>query len=177
MEIYISYIITGLSLITALVAWIAKLKWSQEFSKAKEEIIKSKVAEIDFLKSKINYLEKFNPDSYGKFFDRIRKDLEETIDFLEKKNDDYKTQIRTLEGKLKKYRLDKEEIKKTRYELDKILNEYRKFKEKSENEIQSFKNIQRNFEKNIARYDKLEFEPSAFDDGPYSNPNLDIHKE
>lgn len=80
MEIF-SWVIAVLSLVSALVAWLVKLRWSSEFAKAKD-------AQIDGLKARIAELEHMNPARVKEYNELLRGQLEKYNDELKAKLDE-----------------------------------------------------------------------------------------
>jgi len=72
----LQYSITILSLVAAILAWVSKLKWSKEYSRAKDEIIRLKDAEIEQLKE-------LNPIKIREYFQSVKTQLEEYNDRLQ----------------------------------------------------------------------------------------------
>ena len=61
MNITFEQIITVLSLLAALLAWFSKIRWSKEYRLAKDEIIKSKEAQIIELSNRISLYKDMTP--------------------------------------------------------------------------------------------------------------------
>lgn len=70
------YAITVLSLIAAILAWIAKLRWSKEYAAAKD-------AQIESLKIQVEQHKFFNPVRLREYHESVRALLEENIQQLE----------------------------------------------------------------------------------------------
>ena len=66
-----------LSALSAVLAWIAKLRWSKEYSEAKE-------AQIQQLNSQIKLLQDMTPMKVEQYFHSVKRQLEGQIDDLEK---------------------------------------------------------------------------------------------
>ncbi len=66
-------LITILSLIGGILAWVAKIRWSSEYSKAKDETIKAKEAQIDLLNATIQKYKDFSPDVVYRLFEVTQK--------------------------------------------------------------------------------------------------------
>lgn len=75
----IDKIITIFSLVIASLAWVSKLVWSKEYQVAKDEIIKSKDAQIAFLKEQ-------NPVQMKQYHDAVVSELTAYIDKLKMEN-------------------------------------------------------------------------------------------
>jgi chromosome segregation ATPase len=98
---WVNSTITLLSLIAAILAWIAKLRWSKEFAAAKDAAIAAKDAQIDQLQEQIrniteaknarieqledqiNFLQAMDPVKLQERFVSMRQQLEEMIDELQ----------------------------------------------------------------------------------------------
>ena len=65
-----------LSAVSAILAWVAKLKWSKEYRAAKE-------AQIEQLKSQINQLQNMTPMMIEDYFNSMKRMLGENISYLE----------------------------------------------------------------------------------------------
>lgn len=71
------------SAISAALAWAAKLWWSKEYIAAKDEIIKSKDAQIDLLNAQIKSLQDLTPMKIREYFLSVREQLEEYNESLQ----------------------------------------------------------------------------------------------
>lgn len=80
------------SAIAAALTWAAKLRWSKEFSDAKDATISAKESEIQSLRTQIEILNSYiSPE--------ILNHLRETIKEFEKMTGALKSEIKVLEGK------------------------------------------------------------------------------
>jgi chromosome segregation ATPase len=109
-------IITGLSIISTILAWIAKIRWSKEYALAKDEIIKSKEAEITSVKeqlkikdelikvkeSQIEHLNSLNPPKLKEYYDSIKSGLEAYNDTLKEELEKSKINFSNTIEKLNK---------------------------------------------------------------------------
>ena len=127
-----NYIITGLSLLAAILAWVAKIRWSKEYSQAKDEILRLKDSENIILKDQIQRLKDFNPVVIGEFYDRSKKDYEDYIDKLKKQVceseqliTDFRVQIENSNSKSQE---DLEQILKLKKKIAQITVEQEKVK-------------------------------------------------
>ena len=89
--------ITGLSIVSTILAWLSKIRWAKEYTIAKDEIIKSKNAEILVVKeqlagkdlqikekeSQIQHLNSLNPPKLKEFYETIKSGLEAYNDKLQ----------------------------------------------------------------------------------------------
>jgi len=85
-----------ISVIAAVLAWVAKIRWSKEFAAAKDETIKAKEAEINLLKAEIQSLTELNPMRLREYFKSVTQQLEEYNDDLQNKLSGAQEEIRTL---------------------------------------------------------------------------------
>ena len=77
------YLITVLaSSLAAVLAWLAKLRWSKEFAAAKDATIEAKDAQIDGLKREIESLRELTPMKLREYYLSIKQQLEEYIEAL-----------------------------------------------------------------------------------------------
>jgi predicted RNase H-like nuclease (RuvC/YqgF family) len=86
----IAAIASGLA---AVLAWVAKIRWSNEFAAAKDETIRAKEAQIEFLEREIKGLQEMTPMKIREYFMSVKEQLEEYIDELN-------TKINELNGEL-----------------------------------------------------------------------------
>jgi chromosome segregation ATPase len=101
--------ITGLSIVVVILNVVSKIRWADEFAKAKNEVIRSKEAEIQVLKRQIETLEKFNPAF-----------MRETLEHSQVLADERITQL-------------KEEKKRAQEERDETLLRYETIEEENAN--------------------------------------------
>jgi predicted RNase H-like nuclease (RuvC/YqgF family) len=72
------YVISALaSAIAAALAWAAKLWWGREFSRAKDEIIRAREAQIEVLNRELQQLREMTPMKIREYFLSVREQLEE----------------------------------------------------------------------------------------------------
>lgn len=109
-------IITGLSIISTILAWITKIRWSKEYALAKDEIIRSKEAEISSIKeqlkiknelinvkeSQIQHLNTLNPTKLKEYYDSIKSGLEAYNNTLQEELQKSKTELSSTIDKLNK---------------------------------------------------------------------------
>lgn len=124
MEI-IYIIITVLSVISTILAWIAKIRWAKEYSQAKDETIKSKEAEISSVKEQlktkdeliamkesfIQQLTMLNPPKLKEYYDTVTSGLEAYNDKLKKELELRKDEFENTIEKLKKVEPENENNK------------------------------------------------------------------
>lgn len=159
--------ITLLSLIGAILAWLAKLRWSQEYAAAKDEIIKAKEAQIetvkahkdaqvDALRTQIDALKELSSMKLREHYLSHKDAFEECIDGLEGKiataESTISEKIKQIhemeaEGNLHKKELDiaRDEIKEMQahkynleLEIERMKAEYRNLKDLSRQVISTF---------------------------------------
>lgn len=92
-SIILSLITSLVSAIAAVLAWIAKLRWSKEYAAAKDEVIRAKEAQIELLKAEIQTLRELSPVKIREYFVSVKTQLEEYIDLQ-------KSQIKDAESAL-----------------------------------------------------------------------------
>jgi chromosome segregation ATPase len=69
----------------AILAWVAKLRWSKEYTTAKDETIRSKDAHIDVLRTELASLRELTPMKIREYFLSMRQQLEEYNESLKRK--------------------------------------------------------------------------------------------
>lgn len=116
----ISLVTALFSSIVAILAWVAKIRWSKEFSDAKDEIIRAKESQIASLENEVRFLHELSPMKIREYFLSVRSQLEEIID-------DKEVQLRKFKDELK--------IKET--ELSQLQNSWLPKQENIEWEINS----------------------------------------
>jgi chromosome segregation ATPase len=78
----------------AVLAWVAKIRWSQEYAAAKDEIIRSKDAEIKVLEREIDELRELNPMKVREYFLSMKVQLEEYNDRLQEEKKSLQVELR-----------------------------------------------------------------------------------
>lgn len=94
-----SSIITIGSLIVAILAWLAKIRWSKEFEKAKDETIKAKEAQIIALEREVKSLQNMTPMKLREYFNSVKEQLEEYNTNLKQQLEQANLEIEELERK------------------------------------------------------------------------------
>jgi len=84
MELLFNYIITSLAILSSILAWIAKIKWSREFKEAKEAEIKAKSAQIDTIREKAELYESIISKKLMDHSKQTIVELEKLLDETEK---------------------------------------------------------------------------------------------
>ena len=85
---YFNYLITILALITALLAWVAKLRWSKEYKEAKEAEINAKVAQMKTIKEKAELFESIISNKLIEYSRQTIADLEKLLEETKKSKQD-----------------------------------------------------------------------------------------
>ncbi len=98
----IQTIITLGSIFVAILAWIAKLRWSKEFALAKNATIVTKDAQIEQLKDHIKVLQEMTPMKVREYFISVKEQLEEYIEKLESHISDLENQLKDKNVELKR---------------------------------------------------------------------------
>lgn len=88
------------SAIAAILAWVAKLRWSREYAAAKDEVIRAKDAQIDVLRQQIVALESLTPMKVREYHLSTKAQLEEYIDDLKAKLSTSETRFATVSAAL-----------------------------------------------------------------------------
>ena len=134
---WINGLISFFSVFAAVLAWLAKIRWSQEYSQAKDEIIRAKEAQIELLKDEIVGLKDLTPMKIREYFLSTKLQLEEFNDKLLQQLKDANQEIEKLntrinlmqeEGALHSEQIDKliterDKIEKTANDLRKLMEE------------------------------------------------------
>lgn len=81
---FINYSITILALIASLLAWVAKIKWSNEFKAAKEAEIKAKTAQMEAIREKAEFYESIISKKLIEYSKSTIAELEALVDKTEK---------------------------------------------------------------------------------------------
>jgi chromosome segregation ATPase len=126
---YINEIITIISLLAAVLAWLAKLRWSKEYSQAKDEIIRSKDAQIETLKLQVQNLMDLNPVKLKEYYTAVKEQLEKYNDLLKEQLTAAKKEIEMMQNSITHMK-DKEE--ENQEKISKLSDE----KEKLERNVQ-----------------------------------------
>ena len=65
------------SALTAILAWVAKLRWSKEYAAAKDEVIRAKDEQIKVIEREIESLRHLTPMKIREYFESVTMQLEE----------------------------------------------------------------------------------------------------
>ena len=94
------------SVISAALAWAAKLWWSKEYIAAKDEIIKAKETQIDLLNAQIRNLQDLTPMKIREYFLSVRTQLEEYNESLQTELSQARKQIEEKQQEIKSLRAE-----------------------------------------------------------------------
>ena len=144
----VSSVITIGSLIAAILAWIAKLKWSKEFEKAKDETIKAKEAQISALEREIKSLQDMTPMKLREYFNSVKEQLEEYNEELRKQLETEKAAKQNLERKFHD-NFDAANMALTKQVLESESEEAAKAREKSQETIVNLLNLVANVSRHL----------------------------
>lgn len=133
-------LITLFSVIAAVLAWVAKLRWSKEYTDAKdavitakEEQIKTKQTQIEFLERQIISLQEQTPQKLRDYYKSAREHLGEIIEELGSEVKELKAQLASKDAELEvanerqtsiqqEIKAREEQIREGRAELMRIKN-------------------------------------------------------
>jgi hypothetical protein len=151
------------SALSAVLAWIAKIRWSKEFATAKDEIIRSKDAQIALLEREIQGLRELTPMKIREYFLSVRQQLEEYNETLKADLDKARDEIKCRNNELSELmRLGGDQAEKIQ-----LLEEERdRLKEATEKLERSLYDYKEKIEKGELQASKaaLFFEPKLFQD-------------
>jgi chromosome segregation ATPase len=141
----IAAIISGLA---AILAWVAKIRWADEYSKAKEEVIRAKDIQIDTLQREIQSLKNLTPMKVQEYFNSVKGQLEGYIEFLkgnlEKavvENDELEVQIETYQTMGQAYEYEISNLVEEKKRLENQILEMRRILESLQIEYYSTSDI------------------------------------
>lgn len=110
--VILSLITSLLSAIAAVLAWAAKLRWSQEFAAAKDEVIRAKEAQIELLKNEIQSLHELSPVKIREYFLSVKTQLEEYIDLQKSQINDAELALSQRDEQIEQLRYAEEQAAK-----------------------------------------------------------------
>jgi hypothetical protein len=126
MEITMQDVITILSIIAAIVAWLAKILWSKEFKEAKE-------AQILSLEQQVKTLRDLTPDRLRKILEDSAAIYEEGISQKENEIDKLKSEkdsnagdtgeVQKLENEIAELKNDLKLVRETAYDIGNVIIE------------------------------------------------------
>lgn len=110
---WINTLVALASVIAAILAWVAKLKWSQEYTRAKdavisekEEQVKTKQSQIEFLERQIDFFKEQTPQKLREHYKSIQDQLG---DIIHKQEQDTFALKKQLEEQITKAETSKED--------------------------------------------------------------------
>lgn len=102
--IELSYAISAVaSVIAAILAWVAKIRWSQEYAEAKNETLKAKDAQIALLEREIQTFQELTPMKLREYFNSVKEQLEEYNDFLNTQLNEAKKELEKKDMEILNY--------------------------------------------------------------------------
>jgi len=113
---WVNNLITLTSIIAAILAWIAKLRWSKEYTDAKnaviaakeasisekEEQVRTKQSQIEFLERQNEFFKEQTPQKLREYYKSVQEQLEEVIRVQKQDLDRSKTLLEEQETKMEK---------------------------------------------------------------------------
>lgn len=116
-------VITILSTFGAMLAWIAKIRWSKEYAQAKDETIKSKDAQIQLLERTIQTYKDFSPEVIWRQYESVKKASDEYIKVNDEEKNAAQLELSKLRTEIEKEKLSGQnrtaELEKKYYLLEK----------------------------------------------------------
>lgn len=171
----IQYLITFFSIIAAIIAWTAKLRWSKEYRDATNRLIQAKDAEISTLKSQserlekskdaeiqilqhqIEKLEKLNPKELIEWYEGLKKFSEEYVEQLRRQLEEAKQKIKILESTQKQ---ESDQLLKAKQTLNLLSRDYDFLKASTEQQrIPSFSTVLNSASTSAALSGEIETKP------------------
>lgn len=113
----------ALSAGASVLAWLAKLRWGQEYAAAKDETIKAKQAQIEALELSLRELKELSPMRIREYSISVKEQLEEYNETLKAENERSGQVIEGLHLQLSER---DQELLKTRELVEQIEHERRK---------------------------------------------------
>ncbi|MDP1714718.1 MAG: hypothetical protein Q8L41_08210 [Anaerolineales bacterium] len=147
--------ITILSLVGGILAWVAKIRWSKEYSVAKDETIKAKEAQMQAIERELQIYKELTPMKIKEYYLSSKELYEVKIDGLENKLKTAQEEIQDLQKG--------EEKEKIKSEIDAFTTQLQFIKHQQEFALK--KQIQLKIEEAEYLYkntmEELEFERSS----------------
>jgi hypothetical protein len=147
--------ITILSLVGGILAWVAKIRWSKEYSVAKDETIKAKEAQMQAIERELQTYKELTPMKLKEYYLSSKELYEVQINRLEDK-------LKTAQEEIKDLQKG-EEKEKIKSEIDALTTQLQFIKHQQEFALK--KQIQSKIEEAEYLYkstmDELEFERSS----------------
>lgn len=100
-ETVLSLLLSIISTIAAILAWVAKIRWSSEYTAAKDEIVKAKEAQIDSLKNEIRFLQEINSPKIHEYYSSVKSELEDFIDIKDRELEIAQDELQQKEDQIK----------------------------------------------------------------------------
>lgn len=104
---WVKNLITLGSVIAAILAWVAKLRWSKEFADAKDAVISAKdeqikirQTQIEFLEQQIESLKEQTPGKLREYYKSVQVGLEESNDHLQQELAEMKLRLKAKDTEL-----------------------------------------------------------------------------
>lgn len=131
---WVKNLITLGSVIAAILAWVAKLRWSKEYTDAKDAVIsakddqiKTKQSHIEFLDRQIDALKEQTPEKLREHYKSIQQGLEEFNEKQKKQLSELKLELKErdskLEGASERENSLREEIKLKEDQIQRVRSE------------------------------------------------------
>jgi DNA repair exonuclease SbcCD ATPase subunit len=134
------------STIAAVLAWVAKIRWSDEYREAKEETIKSKEAHIEMLQNEVENLHALTPIKMREYFESTKDSLEEFVEVLQTQLDDAKSTLKKKGDEIKELESQNREIGRLQQEKETLTEAVDELEEEVEDlstQLQSIQSINR----------------------------------
>lgn len=128
-------IIALISALAAVLTWLAKLRWSKEFTAAKDEVIRSKDATIENLREQVRSHEKNNPKRLKENYEIVTSQLEEYNDSLQHELRAAKQEIELRNTEIKRLRSKGITTQDTVKNLESERSKFQEVKEQLEKEL------------------------------------------
>lgn len=116
--------VSFLSSLAAVLAWVSKLKWSKEYLSVKNEIIKTKDAQIALLQTELSHQKELSPVKLREYFTSVKAQLEEYNESLQSELEQAQAMIiekeLALSNAIDKGEAKEEAIKLLKQEIDKV---------------------------------------------------------
>lgn len=95
-------IVSILSTVAAILAWVAKLRWSDEFIQAKSAIIEAKEAQIKSLENEVRFLREISSPKLHEYFTSVKSQLEQYLDAKDVQLSQTKQELQIKESEIVK---------------------------------------------------------------------------
>lgn len=112
------------SAIAAIIAWIAKLRWSREYKAVIEQQLCAKDEVISLLEKRIATIQEMNPIAIREYYLSVKSQLEEYIKALQTKLDEKSLEVETNQADIQRLAAagesHKEEVARLRVDRDQL---------------------------------------------------------